>query len=567
MIHSTFKKLMIPAQLAIALSISGTYGMQEETVNPSVVAGSHFSEAFNPENLKAIESFREFYRQHGNGGDDDIALVEPHPFLAPWADALLQTMNKGKQDDNICQLAKEVEAFIGDKKVSAYWLVDIHFRYLTLLQEMSPDEKDLFKHIPYNRYLMGLIEKDISGKPVILDIVKWAMCLKTKGEHFYDTGHNTAYFNEISEESWHQINQEVSKGLPALIVYPALGKGVFPVDLLIKCWFDEIYLMGMPTSGIKNVHGEDSSPIGFAFHDLFHYKTDSRRTALYNHIARTVSELVQNGAFASDVIPVVVKASIQKYQLILETLRRGHESLEGNKLAQLGEFIALHELLYFPDALLDMTSPTDLIKAMTVGSIAEYDSFGVWENPADPLVTSPVTGKSMLAERDIRELAISMALADESFPFPYELHYITDPEERLAAKHSFLKDKTRFKVESSRQFIDAQFELPSGKLVTYAVPTLVRKYRNLEASLDLLKMGGVEALQRPVLSGTDAQDRESVIKTLENVKHELILSVQSYGSTLRSFFENHESEFAKKHQAITEVEKAALTKLFQVNNQ
>jgi len=563
MSSSIVRKLLVSTHLTLAL-VSGGLGMDMDGDQlPIMGKQGHNHETFYPGNVKAIEKFRDFYRQHGSGEMADNFLAEHLEIFTPFASYLLKVMQAGQQNAHIEKLEKEVRRILDEKAVSAIWLVDTHFRYLALLNAVSEEEKDVFFHVPYHNYLSALLETDRNGHPVVIDPVKWLVALDRKGEYFYRPG-KEVFSPVLSKEAQEQIDQEIAKRLPSQILYPVLGEDVFTPEFILNNWIDEIYLIGMPLKNLKNVHGEEASPLGFAFHDLFHFKLDERRASLLEHTYSQVSGYVGQGYFASDIIPHIVLLAIEKYSLIREALRKAHESVKEDQYARAGEFAAFHEVFSFPEALFGMSNPVDVLKAMLKGSLSGYDKPEAWENPEDVLETSPVTGESLKSDEDIKEIAFSAFLEDPTIFVPYEIYYkiseqggktyVYDPEEQKPIKAEWLRNKTRFGIKKSPQFIDATFTFPNGEKKTYTFPTLVRKWNNIGHSLAILGFAGID-IQKPVLIGEDPNaDRQVAIGALTQVRLKLQHLIQAFGEKAQVCFGEGEgsytAEYALKFDAI-----------------
>ena len=86
----------------------------------------------SPGNMRAIESFQAFYRDHSDGSDTDKSLVEHHDVFIPFAQFLSDTMKRGMQNTYLEELQTEIQTAIAKKRVSADWLIDMHFRFLAL---------------------------------------------------------------------------------------------------------------------------------------------------------------------------------------------------------------------------------------------------------------------------------------------------------------------------------------------------------------------------------------------------------------------------------------------------
>jgi hypothetical protein len=562
--ENIFKKLLISTSFVFMVA-TGIFGVDEgeKHSHQNIVMGSqaHDEKAFVPDNLKAIEDFRQFYRQFGSGEISDAALAEHHDVFIPFAQHLLATIRSGNHGPDIQKLGNEVERYLAENTISAVWLVDTHFRYLTLLNngDMLPAEKDVFFHVRYNKYLKALLEKDLSGKPVVTDLYKWGLSLGRKREHFYEPG-TQVFFSPISIHAMKKIDKEIVKHLPSLILYPALGEAVFPVDLILNCWMDRIHIMGMPTQNVQKVHGETASPLGFAFHDLFHFKLDQRDNSLLSYIYSIVAEHVQVGGFAKDIIPHIVPLAVDKYKLIMDALKKAHESIGGDKAALAGEFTAFHEALRFPPELFSFSNPAEVLQTMLKGSLSYYEEFDSWESPDDILMTSPLTGETKMSDEDIREIAIHQALEDPELASFASIHniysvldekgqsrYVWDPEEQKAIRQEWLR-KARVKVKKSPQFIDVTLKFPHGEKKTYMLPTLVRKWNNIDHSFELLKIASIE-MEKPKLTGSVQEDRQIAIDLLREVRSKLTGLITVFGEKAIASFGEGEGSYTQEYQA------------------
>lgn len=575
--RSILKKLSISTHLALALA-TGALGMDTDlTMDSQPIMGKqgHTGEAFLSGNLKAIQEFREFYRQHGSGEMADSILAEHNDIFVPFATHLLEVVQAGPATAYTEKLKNEIKRALDEKTVSSIWVVDTHFRYLALLSPMSEEEKDVFFHVPYHDYLNALLETDRNGNPVVIDPVKWVVTLDRKGEYFYRPG-KQVFFPDLSTEAQEKIDQEIARHLPSPILYPVLGEGIFTPEFILNNWIDEIYLLGMPLENIENVHGEEASSLGFAFHDLFHFKLDERRASLLAHIYSEVGGYVRQGYFASDVIPNIAPFAVEKYNLIREALKKAHEGVKEDRHARAGEFAAFHEVLSFPANLFALSSPVEMLKVMLEGSVSGYEEDEAWENPEDVLVTSPLTGESPKSDEDIKELAFPKVLEDQTVFVPIDVYYKTneqgertyvyEPEAQKLIRAEWLRKNTRFGVKRSPQFIDATFEFLNGEKKTYSFPTLVRKWNNIGHSLEILKLAGID-VEKPELTREDLDlARQIAIGVLTHVRSELQGAIQAFGEKAKACFGegngSYAAEYAAKFNDI-EARQQEIMKLFQ----
>jgi hypothetical protein len=552
------KNLLLSASFLVC--VSGVCGMEAAAAPKQVIMGrkGHTKEAFAPGNLQAIEDFRIFYRRHGKGEMADRVLAEHHESLNPFANYLLEKMQEGKQSKQIQKLTNEVERNLNENAVSPVWLIDAHFRYLTLLGDMSAEEKEVFFHVPHNKYLKALLEKNLKGEPCVLDLYQWGLSLGREREYFYKPGTKASF--TLSKNAEKKIEEEIVKHLPSPVFYPLLGEALLPMELIINCWIDGMYLIGMPVKNIKAVHGEEASALGFAFHDLFHFKLDERWAALGGYISSLVARYVQEGGFALDVIPHLVPLAVQKYQLIMEALRNAHDHVKGNKQALVGEFIILHEAPSFSETLFTLSNPVEILQTIIGGSLSHYEGPNAWENPSDELDTSPLTGESRKSDTEIKEIALLKALEDQILNVPYDIYnktnengevmgYVSDIAERKELKKEWFLKNTRFTVTRLRQFIDATFELPSGEEKTYSFPTLVRKWKNIEASAGLLGVVGI-AIQKPNLTQkSDEENRAAVIAALEDGHSKIVETINVFATQAKASFGEGPGSYAEDYAA------------------
>lgn len=556
-----FKKRLLNLSCALLLAATATSAMDGEESFP-MGKKSHNKTSLASKNLEAVETFRAFYRDHSDGTDTDKSLVEYQEIFAPFAKFLLETMNKQKENLYLEELKKEVETAITKKRVSPDWLIDMHFRFLAL-DGMSESERDVFSHVPYHEYLDALLTKDIGGNPVVVDLYKWRASLDREGEYFYTWGEKDRLVQGISANAEKLIEKAIAQHLQAPIIYPSLDEGILPLKLILRNWLKEIYHIGMPTENIKDVHGEENtSKVGFAFHDLFHYKNDKRRWSLYQYICDMVGPYVISGqGFAVDVIPQFVPLVVQKYNLIMEALEKAYLGVEADPHAVAGFFTLVHELSVFSPEVFDISNPVDLIDAMVKKGLSYYSDPEVWENPEDPLFTS-LSGETFLDDKLITELAIGRLVEDTTLNLPYQIYekrgengeyigYATEEAEKSEIRKAWLLKNTRSVVKKTAQFIDVVFEFADGEEKTITYPTLNRKWKNVNASLGLLSFAG-ERLKRPILDDQNRDaSREIALEFIKDVQEKLKGTVIDFaekakvvfGEGSRSYTEEYEAKF------------------------
>lgn len=540
-----FKTKLLVSSCALLLAATNVSAADEDTIQMG--SKSHNKQSLSSGNMNVIKSFRTFYRNHSDGSEADKSLVEHQDIFLPFAKFLLETMGRQKQTPFLEELQSEVHVAIARKRVSPDWLIDMHFRFLAL-DGMSESERDVFNHVPYHKYLNALLAKDIQGNPVVVDLYKWGTSLDREGEYFYTSGEDTPYIQGISGKASDLIDEAIAKCLPAPIVYPSLGEGILPITLIIRNWFKEIYHIGMPTENVKDVHGEENtSKLGFAFHDLFHYKNDKRRHSLDFYIKSKLSPFVMQGlGFASDVIPKLVPLAVQKYSLIMAALEKAYLGVEEDKHAVAGYFTLAHEVSPFTKEIFDFSSPMDLIDDLVKKVLAYYAEPDVWENSEDPLHTS-LNGSSTLSDEAIKELALARLATDGSLNLPYQIYekrgeqgeyigWATEEVEKAEIRKAWLPKNTRSEVKKTAQFIDVKFTFMDGEEKTISYPTLNRKWKNVNASLGLLSFAGIK-LEKPNLNGLDQnQDREDAIKFIELVRSKLEGTVTDFAQKAKAIF-------------------------------
>jgi hypothetical protein len=476
-------------------------------------------------------------------------------------------MGKGTQTHYLEELQAEIKTSIEKKRISPDWLIDMHFRFLAL-DGMSESERDLFKHVPYHKYLDALLATDIHGKPVVVDLYKWGASIDREDSYFYTWGEKAPYVQGISAKAHELIEKAIAQHLPAPIIYPSLDEGVLPIKLILRNWLKEIYHIGMPTKNIKDVHGEENtSKVGFAFHDLFHYKNDKRRLSLYQYICDIVGSYVMSGqGFAADVIPQVVPLMAQKYNLVMGALEKAYFSIEKDHHAVAGFFTLAHEVSVFSPEIFDISNPADLIDAMVKKGLSYYSEPEVWENPVDPLNTSP-NGDTFLNDEEIKELALTRLAEDATLHLPYQIYekkgengeylgWATEEVEKTEIRKAWLPKNTRSVVKKTAQFIDVIFEFADGEEKTVTYPTLNRKWKNTNASLGLLSFADIK-LERPVLNGLDQnQDRKDALDFIELVRSKLQSTVTGFAEKAKAVFgegpTSYAEEYALKFKALDE---------------
>jgi hypothetical protein len=565
--HKYLSILLLSSQLCL-LEVTQVRAAEFDKQPPGPVMGEagHTQSVLAPGNLKVIESFRQFYQKFSDGSGSDVSMAEPYDSFIPYAQHLLTSMNKNEPSAHLQVLVKEVKEHIDDKRVSPNWLFDMHFRYVVVQGDMTDEERELVDHVPHHKYIQALLAKDMHGKPIVLDLYKWGAHLDKQGEYYHDQGENVSIFPGTSDESLKQVEQEIARQLPAPIIYPSLGEAILPMKLIIRNWFKEIYQVAFPDKtasyhGLKNV-----SLVGFAFHDLFHYKIDQRRFSLETYIMRMVGQGVMgHDHFAVDIIPKFVELVVQKYCLIMEALEKAYLALEEDPLAVTGFFNMIHELeKNFSPEFFNMSNPNMILEAMLKAGVDHYSDYSSWENPEDPLNTG-LEGQSQLKDEDIITVALNNLVEDPSITLPYQIYekrneknefveYVQNPEEKRQIGLKWLSEKTRKTVTRLAQFVDVKFSFQDGREKTISFPTLKRKWVNVDASLGLLHYAGLKDLVKPQLSGkdksadrTDALNFVALIKTrLEGTMSDFVekaKGVFNEGAGASSYSVNFEDRF------------------------
>lgn len=501
---------------ALMVTVSVSFGMDVLPMGKE----SYGKETLVPQVLEVFKQVREIYRE----SDQRPEKLHLNIFK-PYTEYLLKTMKEGDQNDHVQKLIQEVQDILEEGNIPLDWFLDAHFRYLKFMGGISEAEKAIFSHTPHNLYLKLLLEDDSPNNPVRL------RALFSENEN-----------NDVPE-TIKVIDQKIQEHLDMPIFYPCLGAGIFPVQLLLNCWMDGIYLIGMPTTGIKKVHGEDATPLGFGYHDFFHALLDDRRNRLFRYIEKAISQYETSSqtkksvsGFATHFVPLAV----QKYYLFMSALKHAHTNTT-DKLALLGKFIAFHEILKLPKSIFKFSSLSDVMTQILQKKLSYYQLTSAWENPEDPLQTSPVDGSSSLSEEQIKEIALDEAVKDQTFTFTIDGRKTEGEEKKKCVRQNWT-----FKIAYSSQFIDVIFGNSEGVQKTYSYPTLLRKWNNLDTSLALLKMGGI-LLEKPALDGVN--DRDIVMGALTKVRTELQAALRHFGEKAIESFGKGEGSFASTYEA------------------
>lgn len=523
MSRKTFKKLCIITTSALFLATSLSFGMDKVETSSSILTPvfgkegrDKTTQTFVPENQKVIDAFRAFYKDHGSR-----AKVEPLDMWIPFVQDLLTKMERGTQNVHISKLQQEIKENLASKSISLERLTYFYLGYLALVSTPSETEISLLDHTPsYPGYFKAFFKNDLHGNPVVMDILKLSKEFGAADHH----GRNVAglYVSNISYEARKQIKKELKKQLPLPFLYPLLGESTLNPHFIGNCWLDEVRPFGMPLGQTPNVHGELASPLGFTYHDWFHYLLDSRRRLLQYYIEIQVSEAVQNGAFASDVIPALVPLAVEKYKMFMNALKHANQAVVKDNYAFTGFFFMINEYPALSLDFLEKSNLPEVLEGMLKGSLKSFKKNESWDNPNDILRTSPLNGQSALTEEQIKNAVQERVIQNFEKEFeknnfykfsmypPYTIYeirddngnvkgHITDKQEQQQCRKNWLIENMRIKVETSDQFIDGLVEFKDGDEIIYTFPTLKRKWNNFGASEGMLKYAGVKLRRLPLL--------------------------------------------------------------------
>lgn len=484
--------------------------------------------SLSSEDSLVIQKVRQFFNEHAEKSTGSELVAQSQEILNPYVKKLLEMMEKGKNLNGLEFLKEETKGVLKEKSASPEWLLDMTFRYLAL-EGVSDEELDIFRHVGNGEYLEVLLAKTIKGEPVVLKSINWEKALRNSNTSSFT---NYPIINPyLSLEARRYIERLLLKELNIPIVFPCFGQDVLPIPTINKGWFDRICYFGVPTSEVPNVHGiYNVTKLGFAYHDLFHYKNDTRLKELFDFITRSVKDniLEKPNQSINEEIDKVVPGAIDRYKQIITTLQIAYERIKQDRKADLGFFMLTHEVYGFSKSLFKGEISIEfIIDKLVDKGILYYSLQEVWENPEDPLMTN-LKGNTSLSDKEIIDIAIDKLATDVEFILPYQVtskyddkgNYLVSVigDEAIKLRKQWLLDFTQKQVVKSAQFIDVIVELPSMQKKRITFPTMKRKWDNVRSSMNLLSYAEIN-LQKPELK---EDDREKAINFLTQIRDKFV---------------------------------------------
>lgn len=542
--------MLIKPLIAICLTLGiahASFGMDgsEQPFKTTQNEQNHTKKIFILENLENIKRSRSA-RDHQGGPINPSTAISWIPVIQH----LLRVMEEGAQTPNIQELHRQIKYDLDRSNISDQWVLDVHFRYLALSSNMSTQEREFLSHLSHYQLIEGLLAQDSCGNPVALDPNKWSISRDKFGMNFFGISPQAYADSGLTDEIVKEVIQQLAIHMNNPIIYPSLGKALFHPEFIIKCWLDEIRLIGVPTSDVNTIHGEPASSLGTAFHDLLHAKTDVRRPALVSYTLSLVRKYMGDENHASACLGVLVSLAIKRYYLIMDCLRKAEKSVENDKYALAGLFFLTFEFPAFPESVFRGTNPSQVLDDIFMASFATFDEVDAWGNPEDIFHTSPFTGKSSLTAAQLEEIIVNRVIDDHNFIYclPRDLYskrngegnligFIEDGTSRKELRKGWLQSNSKVGIKQTPQFIIATVEIKDGKKFVYNIPTLFRKMRNFASVSGILKYAGVD-LKPPVLKGeNEDEDRKIALDFLRLVKAKVQGTMVYFTRKSKLFFE------------------------------
>lgn len=488
-------------------------------------------------------------------------VLGPLPFsiLKSSAMNLLTQMEKAKQDESIKKLQNEIHQALNEGGITPLWLIDMHFRWLTLIGNLSAEEKEYFTHLPHSEYFQALHEKDQEGRPLVVHPYQWGVRLGSLGPYFHFSQQKLPTSSNLLPFIRKAIDQEVERSFPAPIFVPRFEEDSLDPGFLFSCWINHVYTVRISPQKPQS-----------AFEDLLHFKKDARRESLKQVIYSKIPYYTNENGLSSDFITHLVPLMMQKYNGIMNVL----EDL-GTQLKTRNEEFALMALSLltvdaftsFNSIIFDGLYPETILGMMIEEALSKLDKPESWINATDYFQTSPIDGTMNLGAEKIKEIVVHTALEDPTFPIPDDAYitrntegrftgYVIDKGKKKKLKERWISENMQTTINNTSQFVDVLCSLKNGQKITYSFPTLYLKLKYIRPFLMAFKN-----LEIPRFSGENKdQDHTQAIKFLETVRGRMKGALNDLAAKASEVFRDPEGagysynkEFDEIHQQLKRI--------------
>ena len=470
------------------------------------------------------------FRSHMQANEPNTFGTKPFSAVNPLALELKDFINGDNAKPKIKQkFIAEIDQYIHANKVNPLWLFIIHFRYAKATSSISFDEMTLFENLAKPEFIRGFDKFDVWQ-----DHFNSFDQLSIANDHLQQ--YHDVYNIDIDYKSTQLIDELLKKVFPLPVYYPFAGMGKFGITFLLERVLQGVYPIAIPLKTDTGAHGVKLSRFGFALHDAFHADVDPRYGALMQHILNATAKFVTNGGAANEFIPWYTLHAVVSYFRLMMSLSRAHDLFLAVLLPHFGKreyqkamagfFIMMHEYPSYYPGVFTSTNFKGVINSTVNGAKLALRSSNAWESSIDPLMTSPIDGKSELTDEQIYEIAVLSAVdsvnynAESYNKYPIDLDNLSGKDKNKRARFEFAKADCTIKRTAG--FIDITFIMRNGGKLTQSNATLLHKWRNMQDSVSLLKFAGVK-FQVPELNGLTISDNRRIAQaTLDKVRAQLI---------------------------------------------
>lgn len=451
----------------------------------------------------------------------------------------LEELGKNPQQaEKAAFLKRELDFFVEHDQVSTKWGASFLLRILLAFShEPSEEEKEVTQHIlgkPYTYFFRSEAEwKKRDNFTAILSKITFRLeCFRTKS--LFNSGHNN-YWSGINDVS-KNIHEKIQKEL-APFPLAVLNKSFFDPISIILAQLNNLYLVAVPGFNEKlDAHGvKNTTPIGYAIHDIFHGYTGISYNHLINHITKSMKKAYDNGNDINTALEEYLNIALDYHNCLLRLFKKILEEhvkkisddnpqikkIYGKSL--IAFFYGMHEYNSWDERFYEITSPNEIISIFTENLKKTLSLDNTWENPSDPLNTSFKDGKSSFEEEDIINIV----------------------KKKLFPSTALELEVTGQSLKQEKRFIKVKLNLRDGQKKKIAFPTLKHKVENSRGILELFKWAGINHIEYPLVS-ENSRHAKIMYQSLLNEIYETLLGATSQFSatSLGALEENYNNEIA-----------------------
>lgn len=435
-------------------------------------------------------------------------------------------------------LLKELNFYKGQNQISLAYLNGVAFRY-ALSQKVNQDELMLIRQTPFPNFLDNMLK------------LNWRHPISASAFDYDERLFQSRRFM-LTEDQQKQIDAVLEKGFSKEVFVPIWGQGKFGVATILRAWFSEVFLGGLPTKPLK-AHGVETSPLGFISHDFLHSELDRADVALEDVVYTAAYPYLSSGGkmktFTDHYLPYMIqksswmKNSLEKAyaQMLTDMASQDQKKVDLAKQAMVGLFFLVHEQTLQNNKIFTANTLSGAFKASI-----DFSKQGIAEDQwqsTDNLLQTNLQGQTTLTDDQICDLMIKKYTWADDDRHVKGSYVVSDKidEKQIQEK----------RVDRHHLFHTVYLTMHDGKVFQKSFPTAKFVLGNAHDTNGLLKLAGM-GIKKDAQNFV-AQVNQNLVRLMDSTHQYLNQTSQSLGLEAQ-FTRWHDAQLANKElKAILDV--------------